>query len=96
MKDKAEDKEKTISIVRELSELTDLAAFMDYVGRKTKYGRKPHPSDPWAYTREFLVKYKAEDQFDEVVRLFTDAGATSETQAALLVAANMKHVPKGG
>lgn len=85
-------KERIARIIEEASKLTDLVSLQAYVGRKTRYGRKPHPDDQWHFTREFLVKYDDEASFDDLVRLFSEAGATSDAQAALLVAQNIEHI----
>jgi hypothetical protein len=89
---KKKDEGKALTVIKELSLLTDLATFQAHVGAKTKFGRKPHSSDPWGYTRELLAKYHDEHNLDEIIRLFGKVGATDEVQAALWVATNIRHV----
>jgi hypothetical protein len=89
---KKKDEGKALTVIKELSPLTDLAAFQAHVGAKTKFGRNPHPSDPWGYTRELLAKYHDEQNLEELIRLFGQVGATDEVQAALWVATNIRHV----
>ncbi len=89
---KQKDDAKKLTAIKELSELTDLVVFQAQIGSKTKFGRKPHPTDPWGYTRALLVKYHDAQNLDEIVRLFAQVGATNEVEAALWVATNMRHV----
>src|SRR5689334_22412161 len=69
---------KTISTIKELSNLTDLAVYQAQIGSKTRHARKPHPYDPWGYTREFLAKYGDAEHFDDIVKLFGEVGASDE------------------
>ena len=79
-------------IMKELSELTDLVVFQAHVGKRAKYGRKPHPTDSWGYTKELLEKYGDSENLAEIVRLFAEVGAMDEVKSALWVASNIRRV----
>jgi hypothetical protein len=62
-----------------LSELCDLVAYADVVGRATMYGDRPGPDD-WYHTRTFVEKYCTCTP-DEAVELFCQAGAENDIEA---------------
>ena len=65
----------------QLSQLCDLIGFREQVIHKTKYGKKPHPSDPWGYTKDFLAYYAESTSPQEVIALFESAGCKNEVEA---------------
>jgi hypothetical protein len=65
--------------LKRLSELMDLIAYADIVGRKTRYGDKSGP-DAWYFTRAFVEQY-ADCTVQEAIELFKQAGADSDIEA---------------
>jgi hypothetical protein len=72
-----------------LSEMCDLIAYSDLVGRATRYGDKPGP-DAWYHTRTFMKEYATCSQ-DEAIDLLTQAGADNEIEAMFHVV-NSQHL----
>lgn len=80
--------------LEQLSARIDLVALMAQLGRRTKYGKKPHPTDPWGYTRAFLATYAPETSVEELVPLFEElGGARNEVQVGSYLGLNVKWLP---
>ena len=71
--------------LRQLSQLTDLVAYQDFIGRKTRYGKRPGP-EPWAFTRRYVAENMQHNTPDDVIRLFIEAGADNDIEAGFHVA----------
>ena len=69
------------STVMQLSELLDLLGLRVQLGHKSNYGKKPHATDPWGYTREYLTYYAPESDPEQVIRLFEGAGLHNDLEA---------------
>jgi hypothetical protein len=79
-------------VVVQLDQLCDLIGYQTYLGRKTKFGKRPGPSE-WHFTREYLAKYAPDTDADQVIDLFKGAGQEDEIHAAMWVALNQEHIP---
>ncbi len=77
--------------LKRLSELCDLVAFADVVGRKTKYGEKSGPSD-WHFTTAFFREYGLCTP-DEAIALFKEAGADNDIEAMFHVVNSQHLIP---
>lgn len=81
-------------VIRQLSELIDLVEFQATVGRKSRFGKRPHKGDPdWGYTKEMLATYIIPIDLDRVKSLFAEVGCRNELEAAMWVAVNVEDVP---
>jgi hypothetical protein len=67
--------------IMQLSKLLDLLGLRVQLGHKSRYGRKPHPTDPWGYTREYLAYYATESDPAAVIGLFEGAGVRGDLEA---------------
>jgi hypothetical protein len=79
----------TISCLREL-DMTIPEALTMQVGKKTRYGSRPHPSDRWGYTRQLLDKRGELDRLDALIALFSEIGIDDEISASKWLIVNMK------
>lgn len=82
----------TLEAIRRLSEMINLVDFAGHIGRRTKYGDKPH-ADAWGYTRKYLATYSVPISLDAVMAQFESVGCHNEVQAAEWVVLNDKHIP---
>jgi hypothetical protein len=82
-----------LEAVQQLSELIDLVEYQSAIGRKSRFGKKPHATDSWGYSKALFATYTEPRPFEEIVRLFARLGATNEIQAAKWVGLHMKHIP---
>ena len=86
--------EKKSEVIRQLSQMIDLVEFQAVIGRKSRFGRKPHKSDPeWGYTKEMLATYTVPIELEDVKRHFAEVGCYNEKQAAMWTAVNLDDVP---
>lgn len=83
---------KTIEAIRQLEVMINLTHYSAYIGRKTKYGDRPHQKDVWGHTRKYLTSFPSEATFDEVKALFESVGCDSEIEAAQWIVVNDKHI----
>src|SRR5687768_10920915 len=81
----------TLNTVEQLSTMINLVDYAAYIGRRTKYGDKPHV-EPWGHTRKYLSTYSVPISLDEVIALFEGAACQNEVQAAEWVVLNDEHV----
>lgn len=88
-----EDMGKVKDTIMQLSDLCDLVGLRVQLIDKSKYGKKPHPSDPWGYTREFLAYYAESTDPQQVISLFESAGCENEIEAARWLLRHDKIVP---
>jgi len=72
--------------------MMDLVGYQAQIGAKTKFGRKPGPSE-WYHTLAYLATYAPRTNLADVIALFAEVGAPNEVEAARWIALNMKHVP---
>jgi hypothetical protein len=77
----------------QLSELCDLVAYGDYITERTKYGKRPHRSDEWGYTRRFMREYGDPADTEEVIRLLQGQDLPNEVEAARWLLKHDKLVP---
>ena len=82
-----------LEAVRLLSELIDLVEYQSVVGRRTRFGKRPHTSDEWGYSKALFATYTEPRPIEEIVELFGRLGATNEIQAAKWVGLHMKYIP---
>lgn len=82
-----------LETVRLLSDLIDLVEYQSVIGRKSRFGKKPHAKDLWGYTKALFATYTEPRPFEEIVELFGRLGSTNEIQAARWVALHMKYIP---
>lgn len=75
------DIRKARDLIMLLSGMCDLIALRVQVIEKSKYGKRPHRSDPWGYTRAFLAYYAPETAPEGVIALFEEAGCKDEIAA---------------
>jgi len=61
------------------------------VGKKTKYGTRPHPNDAWGYTKELLVKRGEEATIEAVTSLFAEMDISDEIAASKWLIVNMNY-----
>ncbi len=85
--------QKLRSTIMQLSQLCDLIALREQVISKTKYGKKPHASDPWGYTRAFLAYYAESTEPEKVIGLFESAGCKDELAAVRWILKHDELVP---
>lgn len=83
---------KKLKTIGQLSEMINLVDFSAYIGRRTKYGDKPH-SEPWGYTRKYLATYPVPISLPNLIALFEGVGCHNEVQAAEWIVLNDKHIP---
>lgn len=57
-------------------------AIVMQVGKKTRYGSKPHPTESFGYTKELLEKRDEMDKFDAVLSFFADLQIQDEITAS--------------
>jgi DNA-binding XRE family transcriptional regulator len=72
----------TREAVRRMRALTSPEGIVMQVGRRSKYGSRPHPTDAWGYTRQLLVKRGEEDSLEEIIAIFRDLGLDDEVSAS--------------
>ncbi len=82
----------TLEIIKQLSNMINLVDFAAYIGRRTRYGDKPH-ADTWGHTRKYLTTYSVPISLESVISLFETAGCQNEVQAAEWVVLNDPHIP---
>ena len=76
----------------QLSCITDLVAYQDFMGRKTRYGKK-HGPEPWHFTRQYVAHTMPGTDADSVVALFIEAGADNDVEASFHVANSLHLIP---
>lgn len=74
--------QKPENIVKQLSELCDVLGLREEVVKHTKYGKQPHPSDQWGFTRAFIAEYADRTDAQEVIAIFEGLGIKDEIGAA--------------
>lgn len=85
--------DKVRNTVMQLSQLCDLVGLREQVIHKSKYGKKPHPGDPWGYTREFLAYYAEGTDQQEVIGLFESVGCHNDIEAVRWILKHDELVP---
>ncbi len=85
--------ERVKATIMQLSQLCDLVGYADYVAEHTKYGKRPHKSDRWGYTRAYMNSYGDPADTDEVIRLFQAEGLPDEIEATRWLLQHDKLVP---
>lgn len=88
-----QEQDKVRNTIMQLSQLCDLVAYSDYIIEKTNYGRRPHRTDHWHYTRAFMKEYGDPADTEEVIRLFQSADLPNEVEAARWLLKHDKLVP---
>ncbi len=78
--------------LQQLSTLTDLVLYQNWMGRKTRYGDKPGP-EAWHYTRQYASQHMPGSSADEIIDLFKQAGADNDIEAAFHVANSLHLIP---
>jgi len=91
MSDKRREAAKLEAIGR-LSEMINLVDYAGYIGRRTKYGEKPH-ADAWGHTRKYLATYPVPISLDALVEQFKSVGCGTEVEAAEWIVLNDQHIP---
>lgn len=86
--------EEVQAVIQQLSTMLDLIGLREQIIDKTKTGKRPHPSDPWGYTRE-IVAYYTDGKTDpqEVIRLFEGVGCHSDIEAVRFILRHDEIVP---
>jgi hypothetical protein len=92
MRDKNKSKKATLEAIGQLSEMINLVDFAGYIGRRTKYGDRPHAA-AWGHTRKYLDTYSVPISLDDVVVLFESVGCPNEVKAAEWVVLNDRYIP---
>jgi hypothetical protein len=87
---KMSDEEKA-SLIEQLSTLVDLVMFQGWIGRKTKFGKKPGPTS-WHYTEQLLRQYNSPVDVAEIATLFEGVEADNEVEGARFCALNLRLV----
>ena len=82
----------TLEAIRQLSEMINLVDFAGYIGRRSKYGAKPHP-DAWGHTRMYLTTCSAPISLESLVEQFQSVGCENEVQAAEWIVLNDRLIP---
>ena len=88
-----EDMDKVKGTIMQLSELCDLVGLRVQLIDRSNYGKKPYPSDPWGYTRDFLAYYAESTDPQQVITLFEGAGCKNDIEAARWLVRHDKIVP---
>lgn len=86
------EKPDTTEAIRRLSEMVDLGYFYGYIGKRSRYGKKPH-TQPWGYTSQLLRKWNIPIQVEEVATLFGELGCSTEVEAAEWCVLNEELLP---
>jgi hypothetical protein len=76
----------------QLSQLTDLVAYQDFIGRKSRYGKRAG-AEAWTYTRQYASENMPHCTHEEVIRLFVEAGADNDIEAGFHVANSLHLIP---
>lgn len=87
------DTKKVKDTIMQLSKMCDLIALRVQITDKSNYGKRPHPTDNWGYTRAFLAYYAEGTDSAAVIGLFEAAGVHSDTEAARWLLRHDKLVP---
>jgi hypothetical protein len=80
--EKQKQKREARNTIMQLSEMCDLIALRVQIMDKSKYGKRPHKSDPWGYTRAFLAYYAPETDAERVLGLLQAGGCNNDVEAA--------------
>jgi hypothetical protein len=81
------------AIVR-LNDMADMIGLLTWLGRKTRHGDRPHPTDQWGFTRQYVTRYAPSTDPQEVIDLLRSTSSTeSEVQAALWLALRQEDIP---
>jgi hypothetical protein len=81
-----EEEKRIRAVITQLSTRLDLIGLREQIIDKSKMGKKPHPSDPWGYTREILAYYtEGKTDPQEVIRLFESVGCHNDIEAARFI-----------
>jgi len=85
------DSKETRARIRSLREIgmTIPEAITMQVGKKSKYGTRPHPTDAWGYTRQLLEKRGETGKIDGVINLFFQLGIEDEIAASKWLILNL-------
>ncbi len=75
------------STITRLSELTDVRGLRTHIVEGTKHGTRPHKTDPWHYTREYVQTHASAgpSSASQVIQILENAGASNEIGAARLL-----------
>lgn len=79
--------------IEQLSSMLDLVEYQSVIGRKSKFGKRPHPKDAWGYSKTLFATYTEARPTEEIIKLFRQLGATDELQAARWIGLRMKYIP---
>jgi hypothetical protein len=83
-----------LKVIEQLSEMIDLVEYQSVIGRKTRFGKRPHRTDPaWGYSKALFATYTEPRPVEEILLLFGRLGATNEIEVARFIGLNMKHIP---
>jgi hypothetical protein len=78
--------------MKQLSQLTDLVHYQDFIGRKTRYGDKSGP-EAWTYTRQYATRFMPHSNAEEIISLLKQVGAENDIEAAMHVANSLHLIP---
>jgi hypothetical protein len=68
---------------------------MGYVGKKSKYGDRPHKSDPkWGYTRQLIREWNIPIEVDGFISLWEQLGIADEISASEYCATHDTDIPQ--
>ena len=88
-----EDMGKVQAVIEQLSQLCDLIGLREQIIHKSKLGKKPHPTDPWGYTREILAYYAEATDPQQVIGLFESVGCHNDIDALRFILRHDEIVP---
>jgi hypothetical protein len=91
---RAREEKRIRAVIEQLSTKLDLIGLREQIIDKSNMGKKPHPSDPWGYTRETLAYYtggKTDPQ--EVISLFESVGCHNDIDAVRFILRHDDIVP---
>jgi hypothetical protein len=77
-----------ISSLREI-DMTIPEAITMQIGKKTRYGSQPHPTDKWGYTKQLLAKRSELDKLEDLIALFSELGIENEIAASKWLVLNL-------
>lgn len=85
--------EEARAVIEQLDSLLDPLSLRAWIVKQTKAGRKAHPSDPWGFTRRFVLDYGTEADAQRVIDLFEAAGIGNDLEAGRFLLKWDEYVP---
>ena len=82
-----------LASLRSLETMINLTHYSAFIGKKTKYGDKPHKHNPaWGWTKVYLAQNPTPSDIGEIVATFKALACDNEIAAAEFIVLNDRYI----